>query len=98
MVITTKAPFACHSNMSNNGVMPNTKLTKGISLNSVYNLTDKIKVSANANYIMTYSPNKANSTGSNSVLNALMFNLPANYQPLSEMKNYWLTGYEGVLD
>lgn len=86
------------SNMRNKGVMPNTKTDqKGITLNSVYNLTDKIKVSANANYITTYSPNKANSTGSNSVLNSLLFNLPASYQPLSEMKNYWITGYEGVL-
>ncbi|MBL7970373.1 MAG: SusC/RagA family TonB-linked outer membrane protein [Prolixibacteraceae bacterium] len=86
------------SNMSNKGVMPNTKTgQKGITLNSEYKLTEKLKISANANYIMTYSPNKANITGSNSVLNALLFNLPVNYQPLSEMKNYWLTGYEGVL-
>lgn len=86
------------SNMSNKGVMPNTQTDqKGVTLNSEYKLTDKLKVSANANYIMTYSPNKANTTGSNSVLNNLLFNIPTNYQPLSEMKNYWLTGYDGVL-
>ena len=86
------------SNMSNKGVMPNTKTDqKGITLNSEYKLTEKLKVTANANFITTFSPNKANTTGSNSVLNALLFNMPANMQPLSEMRNYWLTGYEGVL-
>ena len=43
------------SNMSNKGVMPNTKTDqKGVTLNSEYKLTDKLKVSANANYIMTF--------------------------------------------
>ena len=86
------------SNMSNTGVMPNTKTDqKGVTLNSEYKLTSKLKVSASANYIMTYSPNKANTVGSNSVLNSLLFNMPANLQPLDDMRNYWLTGYEGVL-
>lgn len=86
------------SNMSNNGVMPNTKTDqKGITLNSEYKLTDALKVTANANYIMTFSPNKANSVGSNSVINSLLFNFPSNLQSLSEMKEYWLKGYDGVL-
>ena len=86
------------SNMGNEGVMPNTKTNqKSISLNSEYKLTDKVKVSANVAYVRTFSPNKANVTGSNSILNNLLFNLPTNLQPLSDMKNYWLTGFEGVL-
>ena len=72
------------SNMGNEGVMPNTKTNqKSISLNSEYKLTDKVKVSANVAYVRTFSPNKANVTGSNSILNNLLFNLPTNLQPLS---------------
>lgn len=85
------------ANMGNKGVMPNTKTDQtSISLNTEYKLTDKVKVSVSSSYIRTYSPNKANSTGSNSVLNDLLFNLPTNLQPLDDMKNYWLTGFEGV--
>ncbi len=86
------------SNMGNVGVMPNTKTNqKSINISSDYKLTDKIKVSANASYIRTYSPNKANVTGSNSILNSLLFNFPANLQPLADMKNYWMTGFDGIL-
>lgn len=86
------------TDMKNTGVMPNTKTTQNsISFNSDYRLTDKIKITANANYVRTYSPNKANVTGSNSILNRLLFNLPTNLQPLSDMKNYWLTGFDGLL-
>ena len=86
------------TNMGNQGVMPNTKTSQNsVTLASDYKLTEKIKVSANANYTRTFSPNKANVTGSNSILNNLLFNFPSNLQPLSEMKNYWLTGYEGIL-
>jgi TonB-linked SusC/RagA family outer membrane protein len=86
------------SNMGNQGVMPNTNTNqKSISLNSEYKLTDKVKVSANITYVRTFSPNKANVTGSNSILNTFLYNFPTNLQPLSAMKNYWLTGFEGVL-
>ncbi|MCF0058442.1 SusC/RagA family TonB-linked outer membrane protein [Dyadobacter sp. CY356] len=85
------------SNMTNVGVMPNTKTEqKSFTLNTDYNLTKKLRVSVSSSYIHTYSPNKQNTTGSNSVLNNLLFNLPTNLQPLSDMKDYWLTGFEGV--
>lgn len=85
------------SNMGNTGVMPNTKTNqKSISINSEYKLTDKVRISANANYTRTYSPNKANVTGSNSILNSLLFNFPTNLQPLADMKNYWMDGFEGI--
>jgi len=87
------------TNMGNLGVMPNTKTNQNsITLNSEYKLTDKIKVSANANYTRTYSPNKQNVTGSNSIINRLLFNFPANLQPLSDMRNYWMTGFEGIME
>jgi len=86
------------SNMGNQGVMPNTKTNqKSVSLNSEYKLTNKVKVSANVTYVRTFSPNKANVAGSNSIMNNLLFNFSPNLQPLGDMKNYWLTGFEGVL-
>ncbi|WP_254411999.1 SusC/RagA family TonB-linked outer membrane protein [Dyadobacter diqingensis] len=85
------------SNMTNKGVMPNTKTQqKSVNFNSQYNITNRLSVSVNASYINTFNPNKANTTGSNSVLNSLLFNMPSNLQPLSEMKSYWLDGFEGV--
>ncbi|MFT3746856.1 MAG: SusC/RagA family TonB-linked outer membrane protein [Agriterribacter sp.] len=85
------------SNMDNKGVMPNTKTNqKSITLNTEYRLSEKMRVSVSTSYIRTYSPNKANSTGSNSVINNLLFNFPTNLQPLSEMRNYWLAGFEGI--
>ncbi|TKK66378.1 SusC/RagA family TonB-linked outer membrane protein [Ilyomonas limi] len=85
------------SKMDNKGVMPNTKTDQtGITFNSDYLLTKNIRVSVNASYIRTYSPNKANSVGSNSVINNLLFNFPTNLQPLSQMRNYWLDGNENI--
>ncbi len=85
------------SNMNNKGVMPNTKTEqRNFNFNSEYNVNQRIKVLASASYIHTYSPNKQNTTGSNSVLNSLLFNMPSNLQPLDQMRDYWLTGFEGV--
>ncbi len=87
------------SNMNNKGVMPNTKLDqKSISLNSEYRLTDKVKISVSTSYIHTNSPNKARiqGGGDDAVLNTLLYAWPTSLQPLSEMKNYWLTGFEGI--
>lgn len=86
------------TNMGNKGVMPNTATNqKSFTLNSEYRLTDKIKISVNSAYVRTYSPNKANVDGSNSIINRLLFNFPTNLQPLADMKNYWLKGFEGIL-
>lgn len=85
------------SNMNNKGVMPNTKVTQhSIALNTDYRITDKVRISVSGSYIRTNSPNKTNVTGSNSILNSLLFNFPTSLQSLSEMKNYWLKGYEGI--
>ncbi|MCX6224950.1 MAG: TonB-dependent receptor plug domain-containing protein, partial [Bacteroidia bacterium] len=86
------------SNMGNIGVMPNTKTNQNsVTFNSEYKLTDKIRITANANYVRTTSPNKANVAGSNGLLNNLLYNFSSNLQPLADMKNYWLTGYDGIL-
>lgn len=85
------------SNLDNKGVMPNTKLTQtSVALNTEYRLTNSLKVSVSTSFIRTMSPNKTNTTGSNSILNSLLFNFPTSLQPLSEMRNYWLKGYEGI--
>ena len=87
------------SNMDNKGVMPNTKVDqKSISLNSEYRLTNTVKISVSTSYIHTYSPNKARIQGGDddAVLNTLLYNWPTSLQPLSEMHNYWLTGFEGI--
>lgn len=86
------------TNMGNEGVMPNTKTNqKSITIASEYKLTDKIKISTNASYVRTYSPNKANVAGSGSVINELLFDFPNNLQPLADMKQYWMKGFEGTL-
>ncbi len=87
------------SNMDNKGVMPNTKVDqKSISLNSEYRLTNTVKISVSTSYIHTYSPNKARIQGGDddAVLNTLLYSWPTSLQPLSEMHNYWLTGFEGI--
>jgi TonB-linked SusC/RagA family outer membrane protein len=87
------------SNMNNKGVMPNTKVDqKSVSLNSQYRLTNKVKISVSTSYIHTNSPNKARiqGGGDDAVLNTLLYAWPTSLQPLSEMKNYWLTGFEGI--
>ena len=89
------------SNMGNNGVMPNTKTNqKSITITTEYKITDKIKVTADASYVRTYSPNKAQTVGSGDggVINELLFDFPNNLQPLSDMKNYWMKGFEGILE
>ena len=64
------------SNMDNKGVMPNTKTNqKSFNLNTEYKIANNVKISASANYFHTYSPNKQNSVGSNSVLNELCFTI-----------------------
>ncbi|MEJ7586688.1 MAG: SusC/RagA family TonB-linked outer membrane protein [Ferruginibacter sp.] len=87
------------SNMNNKRVMPNTKVDqKSITLNSEYRLTDKVRISVSSSYIHTNSPNKARiqGGGDDAVLNTLLYAWPTSLQPLSEMRNYWLTGFEGI--
>ena len=81
--------------MSNIGVMPN-NLTDRINANfsAEYNITKKMKISLNGNYMGQYSPNK---TAANSeAIKDLTYSFLAHIQPVKEMQTVWKTGFEGI--
>jgi TonB-linked SusC/RagA family outer membrane protein len=82
--------------MTNTGVMPNNQTNRvNANLSAEYNITKKLKISVNSNYMGQFSPNK---TSSNSdVVELLTMNFLAHLQPVKEMKTVWKTGFEGVL-
>ena len=81
--------------MDNKGIMPNNQTNRmTFNLNASYNITDKVKLSVNSNYLSQYSPNK--SSANNDVIELLTSSFLSHFQPVSEMKNIWLTGYEGI--
>ncbi len=82
--------------MSNVGVMPNNQTDRmNANLSAEYNITKKLKISVNANYMGQYTPNK---TSSNSqVIEELTMKFLASIQPIKEMKTVWKTGFEGQL-
>jgi TonB-linked SusC/RagA family outer membrane protein len=82
--------------MTNIGVMPNNRTDRmNANLSAEYNITDKLKISVNSNYMGQYSPNK---TSSNSqVIEDLTMKMLAAAQPIKEMKTVWKTGFEGQL-
>ena len=80
--------------MSNIGVMPNNQTDRmNANLSAEYNISPKLKLSVNSNYMGQFTPNK---TSSNSdVIEELTMDFLASLQPIHEMKNVWKTGYEG---
>jgi len=82
--------------MSNVGVMPNNQTDRvNANLSAEYNITRKLKISVNSNYMGQYTPNK---TSSNSdVIEELTMNFLASLQPIKEMKTVWKNGFEGQL-
>lgn len=82
--------------MSNVGVMPNNQTDRiNANLSAEYNITRKLKISVNSNYMGQYTPNK---TSSNSdVIEELTMDFLASLQPISEMKTVWKNGFEGQL-
>jgi TonB-linked SusC/RagA family outer membrane protein len=81
--------------MHNKGVMPNNNTDRmTVNLNAAYNITKKVKISVSTNYVSQYSPNKSSSN--NEVVNQLTSVFLAHFQPIKEMKNIWLNGFEGV--
>ncbi len=81
--------------MDNKGIMPNNHTNRmTFNLNASYNITDKVKLSVNTNYLSQFSPNK--SSANNDVVELLTSSFLSHLQPVSEMKNIWLTGYEGI--
>ncbi len=93
-----------YTNMVNEGVIPYTKTTRNnVSFSAGYNVTDKLKVSGNAQYIKSYTPNKQTVAGRSSggvKYGSLLYNLAASTadkQPFSDWTTPWITGYEGLL-
>lgn len=82
--------------MSNIGVMPNNQTDRmNANLSAEYNITKKLKISVNSNYMGQFTPNK---TSSNSyVIEELTMNFLASLQPIKEMKTVWKKGFEGQL-
>ncbi|MEI7421805.1 MAG: SusC/RagA family TonB-linked outer membrane protein [Prolixibacteraceae bacterium] len=81
--------------MSNIGVMPNNRTDRiNANFNAEYNITKKLKISVNGNYMGQYSPNK---TSANSdVIEELTMQFLAHLQPVKEMQTVWKTGFEGI--
>ncbi len=81
--------------MSNVGVMPNNHTDRiNANLSAEYNITKKLKISVNSNYMGQFTPNK---TSQNSeVVEILTMKFLASMQPVKEMQNIWKTGYEGL--
>jgi len=81
--------------MTNTGVMPNNRTDRiNANFNAEYNVTKKLKVSVNGNYMGQYSPNK---TSANSeVVELLTMDFLAHLQPIKEMQTVWKTGFEGI--
>jgi TonB-linked SusC/RagA family outer membrane protein len=81
--------------MSNVGVMPNNQTDRmNANLSAEYNITKKLKISVNSNYMGQFTPNK---TSQNSdVVELLTMDFLATMQPIKEMRNIWKTGYEGL--
>jgi TonB-linked SusC/RagA family outer membrane protein len=81
--------------MTNIGVMPNNQTDRiNANFSAEYNVTSKLKVSVNSNYMGQYSPNK---TAANSeVVELLTMDFLAHLQPIKEMQTVWKTGFEGV--
>ena len=81
--------------MANVGVMPNNTTDRmTVNLNASYDISKKIKLSVSSNYVSQYSPNK--SASNNDAVELLTFAFLSHFQPVNEMKNIWLTGYEGI--
>ncbi len=82
--------------MSNTGVMPNNRTDRiNANFSAEYNISKRLKISLNGNYMGQYSPNK---TSANSqVIEELTMEFLAHLQPIKEMQTVWKKGFEGVL-
>ena len=82
--------------MSNVGVMPNNQTDRmNANLSAEYNITKKLKISVNSNYMGQFTPNK---TSQNSqVVEDLTMKFLGSLQPVHEMRTVWKTGFEGQL-
>ncbi len=82
--------------MSNVGVMPNNQTDRmNANLSAEYNITKKLKISVNSNYMGQFTPNK---TSQNSqVVEELTMDFLASLQPIKEMSTIWKNGFQGQI-
>ncbi len=84
-----------YTNLSNEGIMPNTDLRRNtVSFSTEYNLSDKLRVSARGNYIRSDSDNRhVNGYGTESIMYLFIW-WGQQIHPGS-LRNYWQDGLEG---
>lgn len=84
-----------YTNLDNTGTQPNTDLKRNtIAFSGDYNLSDRLKVSAKANYIRTDSDNRAvNGYGTESVM--YLFIWWGQHINVNTLRDYWQNGLEG---
>lgn len=87
-------------NMTYNAVVPSNKTTRNsVSFSSLYKITDKVSVNAQASYNRTFVPNQSkvqDKRTDNPLAHAM--SMPINLPPMSVWKdaNNWLDGWEGT--
>ena len=84
-----------YQNLDQEGTLPNTDLTRNtVSFTGALNVTDKIKVNANVNYVKTDSDNRpAVSYGTESIM--YLFIWYGRQINTTNLRNYWQPGLEG---
>lgn len=84
-----------YTNFDNEGIVPNTNLKRNtVAFSGDYNLSDRLKVSAKANYIGSDSDNRTvNGYGTESVM--YLFIWWGQSVNMSSLRNYWQNGLEG---
>ena len=84
-----------YTNLTNKGITPNTDLRRNnFSLSLNHRLSDKLKISAKANYIKTDSDHRhTNSYGTESIM--YLFTWLGQQLDMGTLRDYWQTGLEG---
>ena len=88
-----------YNNTRNRGVVPNTNIYKNsVSFTGMKKVHKNLTVSVKASYLHSFTPNRAITTGSNEEDNvmSILYNMANQIQPISYMKNYWLSEGDGI--
>jgi TonB-linked SusC/RagA family outer membrane protein len=88
-----------YNNTRNEGVVPNTATYKNsISFTGLKKVRDDLTVSIKANFLNSYIPNRAITTGPQSEDNVIanLYSIANQIQPVSDMTEYWLDESEGI--
>lgn len=83
-----------YTNLSNNGIMPNTDLKRNnVNLSASYQLHPKFKVNTNIAYTYSKSNNRPAVNRGSAIY--VVYRQPANIN-VQKLRNYWKEGYEGL--